>query len=216
MKIYFNGCSVTEGAELKDPHQDRYSRLLCDYYGAEETNNAAAGGSNDRIVRQLLTEVNISDYDLGVIQMTHPSRTEFYTKRCWIPMNIQHDYVSWNSEQTEKNVLSRFSWWNWGENTEMDIMKNAWKEYYMHIVTDEFLKNKELVHNLTIRNYFKSKNIPLILLTINHKTSILEHFDISLANNKSYPLAPNRHPNEEGHHMIFQDIVNYIKDENLL
>jgi hypothetical protein len=216
MKIYFNGCSWTYGCELDNPQQERFSKLICDHFGAEETNLAVQGGSNDKIVRELLTQTDITQYDLGVIQMTHPSRTEFYSKRCWISMNIGQNYRSWNLKETEKNFLSCFSWWNWGEKTEMDIMKNAWKEYYMHIVTDEFLYNKELIHNLTIRNHFKSKNIPLVLLTINHKTNIPEHFDISLVNNKPYSLAPGGHPNKEGHHMIFQEIVNYIKDENLL
>ena len=216
MKIYFNGCSWTYVCELDHPEQERFSKLICDYFGAEEINQAIQGGSNDKIIRQLLTETDISQYDLGIIQMTHPSRTEFYTKRCWIPMNIQYDYVSWNLENTEKNIIKRFSWWNWGQKEEMDTMKHAWKEYYTHIVTDKFLENKEYIQAQTIKDHFKSNDIPLILMTINHKTSIPQKFNIHLVKNKPYSLAPGGHPNKQGHHMIFQELVNYIENENLL
>jgi len=216
MKIYFDGCSWTYGCELDNPEQQRFSKLICDYFGAEETNLAVQGGSNDKIVRKLLTETDISQYDLGIIQMTHPSRTEFYTKRCWIPMNIQYDYVSWNLENTEKNILSRFACWNWGQQSEMDTMKHAWKEYYIHIVTNKFLDNKEHIHIQTIKDHFKANGVPLILMTINHCTNLPDKFDIRLTDQKSYPLAPGRHPNKEGHHMIFHDILNFINNENLL
>ena len=63
MKIYFDGCSWTRGAELQNPEEERYSKLLCNELGAEETNLAVSGGSNDRIVRNLLVENNIEDYE---------------------------------------------------------------------------------------------------------------------------------------------------------
>ena len=56
MKIYFDGCSWTEGAELKDPHQSRYSKIICDKLGAEEYNISKSGAGNDRMVRQLLVD----------------------------------------------------------------------------------------------------------------------------------------------------------------
>ena len=46
MKIYFDGCSWTEGAELSQPQEERYSKLICDKLGAEETNLALGGGGN--------------------------------------------------------------------------------------------------------------------------------------------------------------------------
>jgi len=216
MKIYFDGCSWTYGTELENPEQERFSKLICDHYGAEETNKSIPGGSNDRIVRQLLTETDISQYDLGIIQMTHPSRTEFYSKKCWIPMNIGQNYRSWNLQETENNILERFSWWRWGEQSEMDALKNAWKEYYIHIVTKEFLHNKEIIHNLTIRDHFKSKGVPLFLMTINHNTEIKEQYDLDAVFNKPYPLAPGGHLNKEGHQMIADEIIKMIEDENLL
>ena len=59
MKVYFDGCSWTNGAELDHPEQERFSKLICDEFGAEETNLSIKGGSNDRIVRNLLVEHNM-------------------------------------------------------------------------------------------------------------------------------------------------------------
>ena len=43
--------------------------------GAEEYNIARPMASNDRIIRHLIFDHNISDFDLAVIQMSFPSRT---------------------------------------------------------------------------------------------------------------------------------------------
>ena len=56
MKIYFDGCSWTWGAELEDPYQSRFSKIISDKLGAEEYNISKRGASNHRIVRQLLVD----------------------------------------------------------------------------------------------------------------------------------------------------------------
>ena len=76
MKIYFDGCSWTQGTELENQEEERYSKLICNHLGAEENNLGYGGGSNDRIVRNLLVENNIEKYDAAFIQMTFPARTE--------------------------------------------------------------------------------------------------------------------------------------------
>ena len=65
MKIYFDGCSWTKGEELENQEEERYSKLICDKLGAEETNLGMGGGSNDRIVRNLVVENDIKNYDLA-------------------------------------------------------------------------------------------------------------------------------------------------------
>ena len=34
MKIYFDGCSWTEGAELENEKEERFSKVLCNELGA--------------------------------------------------------------------------------------------------------------------------------------------------------------------------------------
>ena len=77
-RVYFDGCSWTRGSELEHPEEERFSRLLSQHYNFEELNLGKSGGSNDRIVRNLIAENNIVFYDLAIIQMTLPARTEFY------------------------------------------------------------------------------------------------------------------------------------------
>ena len=63
MKIYFDGCSWTEGAELEKPEEERFSRLVCQEFDAEEKNISQGGGSNERIIRNMMVSKNIEEYD---------------------------------------------------------------------------------------------------------------------------------------------------------
>ena len=118
MKIYFDGCSWTRGAELQNPEEERYSKLLCNELGAEETNIAKGGGSNNRIVRNLLVENNIEDYDLAVIQMTYPVRTEYFDKD-WVRVNPKHNYNKWlhglngNISRLSDKFIDHNSFWKY-------------------------------------------------------------------------------------------------------
>ena len=67
MKIYFDGCSHTWGSELSDL-DSRYSNIICNHYGAEEYNIAERGGSDKRMVRNLL-EHDLTQYDMFVIRI---------------------------------------------------------------------------------------------------------------------------------------------------
>ena len=42
-----------------------------------------SGGSNDRIVRNMLVNKKLEEYDLAVIEMTFPARTEYYSGITW-------------------------------------------------------------------------------------------------------------------------------------
>jgi len=80
MEILFVGCSITWGDELQDRQNDRYSRLICDALGANETNVAECGRSNDWIARRTVEEVQKKDYDRVYVQLTIPSRLEYFTE----------------------------------------------------------------------------------------------------------------------------------------
>ena len=80
MKIYFDGCSHTWGAELLDPYKSRYSKIVCDHFNAEEYNIGKVSGSDRRMARNLL-EHDLSQYDMFVIQLTQKSRSEYWCER---------------------------------------------------------------------------------------------------------------------------------------
>ena len=79
MKIYFDGCSWTCGEELENREEQRYSKLIANDLGAKQDNFSTSGASNDRMVRNLMVENDIEKYDLAIIQMTFPARTEYYS-----------------------------------------------------------------------------------------------------------------------------------------
>jgi|694.fasta_scaffold58678_4 hypothetical protein len=198
MKIYFDGCSWTYGTELENKEQERFSRLLCNDLSAEETNLACPGGSNQRIIRNLITETDITQYDLAVIQLTYSSRTEFHDGTTWRTINVNPRRV----------------------NIKNDLLPNVthqdfWEYYYTNICNDIYFKVQEKIAVETITHYCKSKNVPLILMSIDHTTEL--NYDLILTKPwKRYPSAPKKHPTREGHKMITKDILNIITSRQLL
>ena len=80
MDILFVGCSITWGDELKDRLNTRYSKLLCDALGANEYNVAECGTRNDWIARRTVEETRKRRYDRIYVQLTVPSRMEYFTE----------------------------------------------------------------------------------------------------------------------------------------
>ena len=185
--IYYDGCSWTEGAKA--------TRRFCDIIGKPYTNKATGGSSNQRIVRHLQEE-DMSQYELAIIQMTLPSRTEYYdskfprSERGWVKVNFQ---------QTDKpyGEHRRHKYW-----TEDDY--NYWKHHYEHVYTDELGHLIERTHYDFIRSYVK---IPLILMTINPKTEL--SFDIHL-DRMDLPKYDGFHPDAKGHDIIARTICTFM------
>ena len=80
MDFLFVGCSITLGDELKDRLNTRYSELVCDALGANEHNIAECGQSNDWIARRTVEETRKRRYDRIYVQLTIPSRLEYFTE----------------------------------------------------------------------------------------------------------------------------------------
>jgi len=194
MKIYFDGCSWTQGAELENPEEERYSRLICEKLGAEETNHAIGGGSNDRIVRNLLYENTIRKYDLAIIQMTFPPRTEYYDGR-WIRVNPKSNYNMWlrGTNQDLSKIGEKFT-----------DHHEFWKYYYTKVPKPKYFRVKENIHKQTITNHCKVNDVPLILCSINTWSKL--HFDylMSVSDNLR---AKKGHPNIIGHQKIAENIM---------
>ena len=193
MKIYFDGCSWTEGAELENPEEERYSKLFCNELGAEETNIAKGGGSNNRIVRNLLVENNIEDYDLAVIQMTYPVRTEYFDKD-WVRVNPKHNYNKWLHGLNGN--ISRLS--------DKFIDHNSfWKYWYMNVSNQKYFGTQEKIHFQTIKNHCEVKKVHLILLTINQWTTT-SAYQLNVPTLKRHHYG---HPTKESHRLIADDLV---------
>ena len=229
MKIYFDGCSWTKAGNLENKYEERFSRLVSQEFGAEDYNFALSGGSNDRIVRNLLVENNIEDYDLVVIQMTFPARTEYYGgipnqrnvfMSGWLRVNPSwnYDYMIWKMKNNtlEEDVLNRRGigknrvWDDPKNSDDFDHHRKLWSDYYRTVTTTEFFENKEKIHFQTIKNYCEVKKVPLVICTINPLTK--ENFELQL-NNKQINSTGKSHPNAEGHRIIANNIISIAKSK---
>ena len=192
MKIYFDGCSWTKGEELENQEEERFSKLICNELGAEETNLAIKGGSNDRIIRNLLVENNIEEYDLAVIQMTFPARTEYYTDK-WIRVNPKQNYNEWlHGEGGDIRRLGE----KFGDHSDF------WKYYYTDVTNKKYFDVKEKIQYETIKNCCK---IPLVLCTINNWSRLGMKIDFPALRKHHYG-----HPTKEGHRLISRKILERI------
>jgi len=61
MKLFFTGCSFTYGDDLENPHLESWPALISREKKLEFTNNAVSGGSNERIVYQIIKNINLYD-----------------------------------------------------------------------------------------------------------------------------------------------------------
>ena len=181
MKIYFDGCSFTWGDELEDNYTSRYSRLLCNHFGAEEYNIAKRGGSNRRIVRNIL-EHDISQYDLFIIQMTKKQRTEYYSE----------DDNKWKA-------VSHTPW-------EPERSYDVWNDYYKNIYQDEYGKVDELMYYTILRNHLR--DVPHRIIWFGNYNMTLP-VDIKFPKG-SYTKAEKGHPDENGHKKICQDLLDIL------
>ena len=197
MKIYFNGCSWTRGVELENQEEERFSRLICNELGAEETNLGKGGGSNDRIIRMMMCNDNFEEYDLAVIQMTLPARTEYWNDDDgkWMRINPKANFSGWlfRNRGNIDNLASKFKDHSW-----------FWKYYYTVVSNKHYFDVKEKIQYETIRSYCISKGVPLIICSINQYTKL--KFDFILTTDR-YTRSKMGHPNKLGHKSIAKSIV---------
>lgn len=76
MKFYFNGCSLTYGAELENPKQFSWPTLVAKSINVDFVNDAVSGGTNDRIMYKIL--LNLHDFDFFFIAWTSYTRFTEY------------------------------------------------------------------------------------------------------------------------------------------
>ncbi len=225
MKIYFDGCSWTEAGNLENKYEERFSRLVSQEFGAEEYNFALSGGSNDRIIRNLMVDKNIEEYDLAVIQMTYPARTEYYGgvprhpkifMSGWIRVNPSYNFghMIWKMKKNilEEDVLNKRGigrnrvWTDPKNSDDFDQHRKFWSDYYRTVTTNEFFENKEKIQKLTIENYCQVKKVPLVICTQNPETK--ENYDLLMSDKKINPSGKDA----EGHRIIANNIISIAKE----
>ena len=210
MKLLTIGCSWTYGDELENIQEHRFSSILGRKLGANVDNLAMNGYSNHAIARIFL-ETDISEYDLVLMQMTHPSRTEWYDKEgksTYHKRQVQKKLYPNKVFTREPKIKSE--WSNIMVDKEYFMStghlidgKEWWVRYYEELYDDKYGESDEMLFFHLIKNKLTNMSIPHLMMTINKKTKL--PFDLQL-NIERYPRAKGNHPNLFGHRMIAKDI----------
>ena len=210
MKLLALGCSWTLGCELENIQKDRFSSILARKLGSDVDNLAINGISNHAIARIFL-ETDISKYDLVLVQMTHPSRTEWYDKEgksTYHKRQLQKKLYPNRVFAREPKIQSE--WSNIMVDREYFMStghlldgQEWWVRYYEELYDDKYGDSDEMLFFNLIKNKLTNLSIPNLIMTINKKTKL--PFDLQL-NIDRYPRAKGNHPNLFGHRMIAKDI----------
>ncbi len=128
MEFLFVGCSMTWGDELEDRFNSRYSKIVSDALGANETNIAQCGQSNDWIARRTVEETRKKRYDRVYVQLTVPSRLEYFTEDG--SYKFSHQMV----KQKEKAYYIQGRWY----------YKTVWNK---QLGIENMYKNKFIIEN---------------------------------------------------------------------
>ena len=201
-KFYIDGSSWSKGWELDNPETDRWSKLFCDYYGAEEYNLGENAGCNRRIARNIINH-DMKEYDFVIIQMAPNSRTEYFDGKVWKPAKPN---TKWNEPH--------------------------WQAYYGDIYTDEFgITDDEIYFRLFKEVLRDIPHLILSVDRGQSQTTIPIDMDISMKLDdrvsrhsvlKSWGLKPpfpykekyrsttHAHPNKDGCKVIAQYLIDYV------
>jgi len=197
MKIYFDGCSFTNGGYLGARHgvenhkEKRWSKLVANKLGGEEHNFSSSGGSNQTILRNITVNHDISDYDLAVILMTRSDRFEFFHNGKW-----HHVLPSKRNYDSEE-------------------IYEFWKSYYKNIHDKTYARTYEEMIKKSIKAICKSNNVPLVLMS-NHARNE-GSYDLIISTEKYGQITPSdKHPSLEAQSIIADDICNFINITSVL
>lgn len=166
MKIFFNGDSVTWGAELEGLNSEdadkirkekRFSTIMGNQLDAEVINISNSGVSNDWIVEKTMTWFSTNNADLAVIQFTEPSR--------WIWYDSQNVERLMCIHKTMRNVKR-------GRPAGRPEERIACSIYYRSIYTDLMGLQNQWKNQYMLETFFKLKNIPYIFCQLKS-----HHFD---------------------------------------
>ena len=189
MKIYFDGCSFTEGiGYLGDDYKNlRWSKLLCDKLGAEEYNISESGSCNRRLLRNLANDHCNKDYDLMIIQLSYPNRTEYWNGSCFQQVN----------NQVMKSI----------KKTTGDPVSMAFQMYYRHVYEVEYGLTDELMVFNSIKHICEAKKLPLLTLSAWGKTKLPVDHVIKGYEHTSYK---NKHPSVNAQKLIADNLYSLL------
>jgi len=212
MKILFNGCSWTNGAELKKPLETRYSKIVGDYFKAEETNIARNGSSNYAILTRTLSQLKKEKYDTCIIQLSFFNRLSLpYKNQIVVTTNRSQvryengkivpgdDYVLKYIQKTNTNLQIYFEYYN-----PILTMFNGFcanelgiKPIYFFIDNDSFTYFTDIL----LPEKWNIASKPMVEIVGHQSHANSPEFP------RRVPFGPGHHPLEEGHELLAKELI---------
>ena len=188
MSLYFNGCSLTYGDELKDPCESAWPALVSANLKSNFLNDACSGGTNERTVYK--TVQNINNYDYFFVAWTFYNRFTEYNPVDNFEINFTPTLgmtpLLHSSDDLKKNY---YKYADYG------------KMYYKHWFNELYEFKKWLQQIIMLQAFFKTQNKKYLMLNATHN-----HLQIW--------LQPQEKFIESTKHLL--EFFNYLDDTQLL
>jgi len=219
--LYSNGCSYTEGYGLDNPEKERYSKFLANKFTAEDINQSAGGGSNQRIFRTTYNWISQNQDKLKdtlfVIQLSYPVRNEIWVNRTWRDEygNTSH----WFGAQFGHDGYT--AW----EHHERDTSVDKDEINFSYVPDNKTCSEITWRYVISLQSFFKSNNIKYIFFEGDiHKHGFLDKtckitelvdfdcfYDEGFLQSAGNRRTPCNHPNEEVQIEWAEKLYKFIK-----
>ena len=200
MNIGFAGCSFTYGSELERAEESRWSKLVSERLGANELNFAKPGSSNDEICKNVFEQVNRDQFDFFVIQVTSNIRFSLALHRKVVSIGPTQRHIDELYNLISKVCFSKYSQYDdsiWHEMT-------RWKLICLH----HYLTNIRMKHMFVFMSDDQRSRMMSDMMTPNSFRNVSSNISLlDYCVECGYPMGPNRHPLEQGHEGIANDII---------
>ena len=218
LKFYFDGDSFTNGVGLESKEDHRWSKLVCDHFGAEEINLSHGGACNEKVMRHLFAKPTTEVYDFYFLQTTIPIRGEFYDRK-------KNRWIGYSHEcGTHGNLLDKcISRWGRVEGPKFA----QWIDFGLsRIYTDELGKTRESVAYHAMKAYLASigRSDRSFFSTLLKPTQTDNKYDMYFRGTHDaecywppglfhYDKIPNDgHPSIEGHKTIAKYVIDIVRE----
>lgn len=231
MILFANGCSMTMGAELADPHTASFPALLARHFGLELANIALGGASNCRILRTTL--MWIADYlghggrpeDLFVlIGWTSPDRREFGLSEnessqdantFWRYIHIHQQFADATPDLIQLRKLIIRSFWCDRESMTRFLLAASSLE---NVLASHGIRHC-FVHAIPISSLHPELRDLAGAIDARRFFNFLQPQGDFLSTSRdvwSVPIGPLKHPLEEGHLRWSRLLIDHIEENQLL
>jgi lysophospholipase L1-like esterase len=216
MLLFTVGDSFTYGEELEHPEQHAWPVLVAKELGYDLINRGRPAASNDYMIKEVIKSVTKNRPDLVIVAWSSAGRTEFSDHlgvySVWPGSNLN----VWNApELAHRKQLVKYI-------TVYNNLQHEYRRWLRNVVLlQSFLRDQSIDYRFvnTFDNLIRGNKY---IAWSPEYTQLIDTDKFIGWPNTGFmewaygtPHGPGGHPLEEGHQLIAENIVRYIKDHQL-